>query len=130
MALIFDTSVAISIRDQEPRILQLASECGQSIQLSILSVVELENGVVSAKIDRLKRRLALDEMYEAFEILPFGEDEARAYRGIVEALGFSRPKIIDRMIAAHGLVTRAAVATLNPRDFREVAALKIEDWSA
>lgn len=68
-------------------------------------------------------------MYQQLEVLPFSTREAAVYRRIVEQLGFSRPRIIDRMIAAQAIVADAALATLNPRDFRDIPGLAIEDWS-
>lgn len=69
-------------------------------------------------------------MYDTLGIVPFGVAEAAAYRRIIERCGYSRPRIIDRMIAATAIVADAAVATLNPRDFRDIPGLRIEDWSA
>jgi len=98
--------------------------------LSIVSVVELEGGVSVAEEGRDARRESLDKLYAALDILPFGEREAAGYRDIVAALGFSRRLVIDRMIAAQALVASAKLATLNPRDFRGIPGLTIEDWSA
>ena len=75
------------------------------------------------------RRLLLDELYATMEILDFGQSEAIRYAEIIAALGFSRPKIIDRMIAAQAIAAGATLATLNPRDFRYIPTLQIEDWS-
>lgn len=69
-------------------------------------------------------------MYEELDVLPFTGREAGIYRRIVEQLGFSRSRIIDRMIAAQAIVAGATLATLNPRDFRSIPGLTIEDWSS
>ena len=126
----FDTSVAIAFRDQLEHVLERAGAMDDIALLPILSVVELEGGVAAARVDRDKRRAALDHMYELLEILPFTSRESAAYRQIVGRLGFSRPKIIDRMIAAQAITAGVALATLNPRDFRSIPGLAIEDWSA
>lgn len=97
--------------------------------LSILTIIELEGGVPAASEGAAARRAILDEMYEMLDILPFGEREGAAYRHIIDALGFSRTRIIDRMIAAQALVANARLATLNPRDFHRVPGLEVEDWS-
>ena len=68
-------------------------------------------------------------MYALLEIVPFTEREAAVYRQIVTRLGFSRSKIIDRMVAAQAIMAGARLATLNPRDFRGIADLRIDDWS-
>ena len=94
-----------------------------------MSVVELEGGVPVAAEGRDARRQSLDKLYAALDILPFGEREAGAYRAIVAELGFARRLVIDRMIAAQAIVAGAALATLNPRDFRDIPELRVEDWS-
>jgi predicted nucleic acid-binding protein len=87
------------------------------------------SGVPTAPEGAAVRRAILDEMYQTLDILPFFEREADAYRSIIEALGFSRRLIVDRMIAATALANHLLLATLNPRDFRDVPGLQLEDWS-
>ncbi len=127
---LFDTSVAIAFRDGDPEILERATHVRPVALLSAVSVVELEGGVARAGVGRKERRAALDEMYETLDILPFGMREAAMYGEIVQALGFSRGQIIDRMIAAQAMAADALLVTLNPRDFRSIAGLRLEDWSA
>lgn len=117
------------MREGDVRIIRRSAELPDSALLSILSVVELEGGVSAAPERSAMRRTKLDEIYDAVEILPFEWDDAAAYRQIVETCGFSRAKIIYRLIAAQALVVGATVATLNPRDFRGIPVLKVEDWS-
>ena len=92
-------------------------------------MVELEGGVARAEIGRDQRRAALEAMYESLDILAFGLDEASAYGRIISALGFSRGKIVDRMIAAQAIIADATLATLNARDFRGISGLQVDDWS-
>ena len=60
--------------------------------------------------------------------VPLEEDAADRYREIIEAAGFSRPRIIDRMIAAHALALDATVVTLNGKDFIDVPNLNLLAW--
>jgi tRNA(fMet)-specific endonuclease VapC len=126
---LLDTSVAIALRDGDPGVIRRAAPIDPVAIISILTVVELEGGVVATGIGQVQRRATVDGMYANLDILPFGQPEAAAYRIIIEALGFSRPRIIDRMIAATAIVADARLATLNVRDFRAIPGLNVEDWS-
>jgi predicted nucleic acid-binding protein len=130
MLRLLDTSIAILLRDADPRINDRVAALDRLPALSILTVVELEGGVASSNLGRAQRRRAVDEMLAILPVLPFGTAEAAAYGRIVADVGFSRPKIIDRMIAAQAIMVGATLATLNPRDFRGIRGLRMEDWSA
>ena len=127
--LLLDTSVAVALRENVQSVGDRFAQLGRLPWLSVISVVELEGGVVVAREGGETRRRALDQLYAALDLLPFGEAEAGAYRWIVEQCGFSRRLIIDRMIAAQAIVAGASIATLNSRDFRDIPNLSIEDWS-
>lgn len=130
MRLLLDTSVAVSLREGDEWTYENVAKLESRPLISIISVVELEGGAAKFVQGAEHRRLKLDALYASVEMLAFEWAEAQAYRSIVEAAGFSRAKIIDRMIAAQALVAGAALATLNPRDFRGIPGLTIEDWSA
>jgi tRNA(fMet)-specific endonuclease VapC len=129
LAILFDTSVAIALREAQGDVLARTMAVDQIPLLSIISVVELEGGVPFAAEGIAARRAALDRILATLEILPFERAEAIAYRRIVEAIGFARRLTFDRMIAAQAIVADASLATLSPRDFRDVPGLTIEDWS-
>ena len=96
--------------------------------ISIITRIELENGVHRDPRLALLRRQRVDAILAALVTLPFGTGEADAYRAIVEVTGFSRRKIIDRMIAAQALVQRASLVTANADDFRDVPGLDVIAW--
>ena len=127
--LLLDTSAAVALREGQADVGNRIAVLARLPLLSIISVIELEGGGVAAHEGAAKRREALDLLYESLEVLEFGHKEASAYQRIITATGFSRAKIIDRMIAAQAIVAGAALATLNPRDFRDIPGLQIEDWS-
>jgi predicted nucleic acid-binding protein len=128
--LLIDTSVAVALREGDRAAVQRLGRLPHLPCLSVISVVELEGGVAVAREGEQVRRRALDRLYTSLEIIAFGEAEAVAYARIVATIGFSRRLIIDRMIAAQAIVAGVTLATLNPRDFRDVPGLTIEDWSA
>ena len=91
--------------------------------------MELHAGaVVDGRVDPdMKRRIA--EIVESFVELPFTSAEAEAYARTIAVIGFSRRVIIDRMIAVTALTNGLTLVTANPRDFRAIPGLRVEDWS-
>src|SRR5438270_3967707 len=97
--------------------------------VSVVTRVELIPGLfVSGRRDETRAK-RLTAFLEGVEELPFASTEVEAYEGIIAVKGFSRRLIVDRMIAATALVNGLSLATLNPRDFRDLPQLTIEDWS-
>jgi predicted nucleic acid-binding protein len=67
-------------------------------------------------------------MLKAIPTLAFDEAAADAYAGIVAHAGYSRRKLLDRMIAAQALVHRSTLVTLNAADFADIPALTVLAW--
>lgn len=125
---LIDTDVAIHLRDQTSAVVQRVSELDGRPLLSIVSQVELENGVY--RDDRFKdiRRNAVDLLLANFTILPFDAAAMRAYRGIVANVGFSRRKVADRMVAATAVAHGLTLITMNGRDFGNIPGLSLTIW--
>lgn len=96
--------------------------------MSIVTRVELEGGVYRDPTGAAARRARLDLFLSALTVLSFDEAAADRYRQIVAVAGFSRRKILDRMIAAQALVHDATLVTLNSADFADVPDLKLLAW--
>ena len=125
-----DTSIAIRIRDAEPEALSRLEATEGPISLSIITWIELESGVARDPASRDNRRQALDDILSTYPVAALTKRDVLAYRTIMEALGFSRPKLLDRIIAAQAIAAEAVLATQNARDFRDIPGLKLEEWSS
>ncbi len=128
MAYILDSNVAIHLRDGDASITARTGQLDGPVLLSVISRVELEGGVYRDPTKSAVRRTRLDLILRALPILAFDEAAADAYRAIAETAGYSRRKLIDRMIAAQALVHQATLVTCNGDDFRDVPGLKLLEW--
>ena len=128
MAYLLDTNVAIHLRDGDPSVTAKIASLDDAILLSIVTRVELEGGVYRNAGDAPARRARLDTLLSAIPVLAFDDAAADAYAEIVASAGYSRRKLLDRMIAAHALVHLATLVTMNSEDFREIAGLELLAW--
>ncbi len=125
MDVLLDTSVAIELRDNNPDLrVEVASFEGTPL-LSVVSVVELHGGINRDPKNRETRAALLEAFLASVTVLDFGAAEAEQYARIVAAAGYSRRKLLDRMIAAQALVARATLATMSPDDFADVPGLTV-----
>lgn len=128
MAYLLDTNVAIDLRDGVEATMEKIEALPGGVLLSIVTRIELEGGVVREPGQAERRRQRLDALLAGVAILAFDEACADAYRSIVEAAGYSRRKLLDRMIAAQALVHRAVLVTRNAQDFRDIPGLELLEW--
>lgn len=128
MPFLLDTNVAIHLRDRDPWVMDRVETLESEVLISVVTRVELEGGVRAQPQHAAMRRQRLDAMLAALPTIPFDADAADAYRLIVETVGFSRRKVLDRMIAAQALVLKATIVTLNGDDFRDVPGLDLLAW--
>jgi tRNA(fMet)-specific endonuclease VapC len=125
MSYILDTSVAIPLRDGDDVIRAKLRALSGVISLSAITRVELDGGVhVNARNATIRQR-RLDKLLAGTPTLDFGKAEAVAYGQIVAQIGYSRRKVIDRMIAAQAIVIGATLVTLNPDDFSDIPDLNL-----
>ena len=69
-------------------------------------------------------RTTAERFFEVIPVLPFDRQAALVYA----SLPFRRHSF-DRLIAAHALAMDLTLVTANPRDFRDVPEIAIEDWT-
>lgn len=65
-----------------------------------------------------------ERFFEAIPVLPFDRQAALVYA----RLPFKRHSF-DRLIAAHALALGLTLVTANPRDFRDIPNLRVENWT-
>ena len=128
MAYVLDTNVAIHLRDGDPTITSKVAALDDAILMSVVTRVELEGGVYRDPADAPVRRARLDVLLSAIPTLAFDDTAAEAYGVIIAHAGYSRRKLLDRMIAAQALVHHATLVTMNPDDFADIVGLELRAW--
>ena len=128
MAFLLDTNVAIHLRDGDPMVTKQVAALEGAVLISIVTRVELEGGVYREPAQAPIRRARLDAMLSAIPVLAFDDVAAKTYGAIVASAGYSRWKLLDRMIAAQALVHRATLVTFNPHDVSDVPGLSSLVW--
>ncbi len=121
-----DTSVAIHLRDGDQTVRDRVFALDEAPVLSIISRIELEGGLHGS--EGQARRERLDAILTVIEVVAFGDTEALAYGEMLTVTGFSRRRVIDRMIAAQAIAADATLVTLNGADFRDIPDLKLIEW--
>ena len=123
-----DTNVAIHLRDDDPETLARVNQLTGDVLLSVVTRIELENGIHTDAARGAVRRARLERILATLPVVSFDEEAADVYGRIVELVGYSRRQVFDRMIAAQAIVHRATLITLNPDDFRDVPGLEFVAW--
>jgi tRNA(fMet)-specific endonuclease VapC len=128
MAFLLDTDVAIHLRDGDPAIIEKVGALDDAVLMSIVTRVELEGGVYR-ELDHVQvRRARLDAILAAIPTIAFDDAAADVYGAIVASAGYSRRKLLDRMIAAQALVHRATLITINADDYVDIPGLSLSAW--
>lgn len=128
MPFLLDTNIAIHVRDADEAIVRRVGALDGAVLLSVVTRVELEGGVHREPGRAAARQARLDAMLEILPVIAFDDASADAHRAIVQARGYSRRKLLDRMIAAQALVHQATLVTLNAQDFQDVPGLDLLAW--
>jgi tRNA(fMet)-specific endonuclease VapC len=130
LSFLLDTDVLIHLRDGDAAIWSRIRTLDPPLAVSIVSRVELENGVYRDPTWTEVRRRATDTILTQIATIDFGDSELAAYRGIVQASGYSRRNVRDRMIAATALAHDLVLVTFNGTDFQDAPRLNLENWAS
>lgn len=129
MAYLIDTNIAIHARDGTDAVLTKLAEHDGVVQISALSLAELQRGIYRDLAIGVIRRMRLEVLLEQIPVLPFDSSAAECYGRIIAQCGWSRGRDFDRMIAGHALSTQSVLVTDNVADFRDIPGLRIENWA-
>jgi tRNA(fMet)-specific endonuclease VapC len=124
---LLDTNVAIHLRDGDDEMSDRVAALGDAT-FSVLTRIELEGGIAADPARAGVRRMRVDRLLAVVSVLAFDDAAADRYREILTITGFSRRRILDRMIAAQALVHDATLVTLNGTDFKDIPGLKVLAW--
>lgn len=129
MTTLIDTNIAIHLRDGEAGVIARLGALRELPQISVITRIELEGGIVTGppEIAR-RRRTMLATLLSEFDILYFDADAALAYSRLIAVTGYSRSRVLDRMIAATALAHGLSLITMNGRHFRDVPGLDLIEW--
>ena len=123
-----DTNIAIALRDADRVTHQQVSLLTEIPVLSMISRIELENGVnAEPGLERLRRQL-LDALLETYRVEMFTHADILAYGAIIYDLSYDRRLTLDRLIAAQVIARNASLITRNGKDFRKIDGLKLIEW--
>jgi tRNA(fMet)-specific endonuclease VapC len=128
LAYLLDTSIAIYLREGFTDIVRRVEDLPEKPFLSVVSRVELEGGIYAKNEEQQERRVAVDAMLRLLPVIDFDFEMSEVYGHILAQSGFSRRKIIDRMIAATALVGSMTLITTNGDDFSDIEGLHLEIW--
>jgi tRNA(fMet)-specific endonuclease VapC len=123
-----DTNIAIALRDVDPETHRRIAQLDERPVLSMITRIELENGVNREPAGAKRRRQLLEAMLEDLVVVMFVHADILAYGAIIDDLGYDRRLTLDRLIAAQALARDAPLITRNGKDFRRIAGLKLIEW--
>jgi tRNA(fMet)-specific endonuclease VapC len=125
---LLDTSIAIHAGAAHSNVLKKFVEHAGGLFMSALVLTELHRGFYKNIAHRDVRRMQLDILLRQVGVLDFDTAAAEAYGRIIAALGWTKGRDFDRMIAAHAISTHSILVTANEKDFRDIPGLKLENW--
>jgi tRNA(fMet)-specific endonuclease VapC len=128
LALLIDTDIAIRLRDGDRATAERLIAAGTRPSLSLISVIELEGGVHADPARAEQRRAGLSLLLGEVLVRPLDREVVQVYADILRVTGFSRRKILDRLIAATAICHDLSLATFNADDFRDIPGLRLEVW--
>jgi tRNA(fMet)-specific endonuclease VapC len=129
---LLDTNTCIYIINKKPpsAVDKIRSKHPDEVSISTITIAELEYGVYRSK-HADQNRIALLEFLVPFVILDFDQSAAAVYGSVRASLERKGTPIgpMDLLLAAQALSQQLILVTNNEKEFRRVAALRIENWT-
>ena len=91
-------------------------------------MAELEGGVHRHPALAQSRRFGLQRVLAGVAVADCDLAVARAYGSIIATNGFSRTRVLDRLIAATAIVHGLTLVTINGEDFGDIPGLSLQVW--
>jgi tRNA(fMet)-specific endonuclease VapC len=123
-----DTNIAIALRDVDPETHRQIATLDEFPVISMITRIELENGINRGPTGSNQRRHLLEEVLKDLEVVMFENADILAYGKIIDIIGFDRLRTLDRLIAAQAIARDATLITRNGKDFRRIPGLKLVEW--
>lgn len=123
-----DTNIAIALRDLDRPTYDRLRMLDKKPVISMITRIELENGVNREPASANARRALLDRLLETLSVEMLNHADILAYGAIVYNYGYDRPRTLDRLIAAQAISRDATLITRNGKDFRRIEGLRLVEW--
>ena len=129
---LLDTNICVYILNNAPVcVFEKVKEFDEKdIHISSISVAELYYGASKSKQKEMNL-IRISKFLQMYNIIDFGEKEAKIYGDLFYDLEKNRQKIgyMDTLIAATALANNLTIVTNNEKEFVRVPNLKIENWA-
>ncbi|MGB5986415.1 MAG: type II toxin-antitoxin system VapC family toxin [Desulfobacterales bacterium] len=132
MKYLIDTNICIYIMNKRPKgVIQKFKQFDPGeIGVSTITVSELQYGAAKSTYQK-ENQLRLTEFLTPLEIAAYDEIAAQTYGAIRAQLEREGRTIgpLDLLIAAHALSLDIPLITNNPREFKRIKTLTVENWT-
>jgi len=129
VAFLIDTNIFIYAREGNDDVLDKFEQHAGQFSISAISLAELQRGILPGQILPPLRQQRHDTLIRRMVVLPFDADAAEAYGRVIAAVGRTKSRDVDHLIAAHALSLGATLVTNNQADFAGIPGLVTENWA-
>ena len=126
--MLVDTNILIFLQERDADIARRIVKLTDRPAMSLITLIELEGGIARNAKEASARREALNRLSRRITTIPMDHNVVGAYARILASTGFSRPRILDRLIAATAIAHDLTLITTNGPDFHDIPGLKLEVW--